>query len=303
MGIYDRDYYRKEGPSFLGSLASPGQVCKWLVIVNVGIYILQLVTDSPGRFGDLGFVTESLSMKPVETFKGLQIWRLLTAAFLHDPDNFFHIVWNMFFLWWLGNEMEELYGHREFLAFYLVAAVVGNAFWGIIKLLNPPVPMPSALGASGAVTAVLVLYTLHFPTRRIYFWFISVPMWLLTIIYVGADLHSLLRGNSAMSGVAVECHIGGAALALAYWQFDWRFAGFWPSLRGRASRKPRLRLYREEVAAPVVAAAPSERVDEQLEAKVDRVLEKVAQVGVENLTPEEQALLKRASEIYKRRRT
>jgi len=271
------------------------------VFVNVGVYILQCVTAPHGGFGDGGFVTEALSMNPVETFKGLQLWRLVTAAFLHDPDSFFHIIWNMFFLWWLGNEMEEMYGHREFLTFYLVAAVVGNAFWGIVKLLNPPVPMPSALGASGAVTAVLVLYTLHFPTRRITIWFISIPMWLMTVVFVGGDLHALLRGVD--SRTAVECHIGGAAFAFAYWQFDWRLATAWPSLRIRTRRKPRLRLYREEAAAPVVAAAPREASDEHLEAKVDRVLEKVAKVGVENLTPEEQALLKRAAEIYKRRRS
>ena len=44
MGIYDREYYRKEGPSFLDSFATKGQVCKWLVILNVGIWVLQLLT-------------------------------------------------------------------------------------------------------------------------------------------------------------------------------------------------------------------------------------------------------------------
>jgi hypothetical protein len=56
------------------------------------------------------------------------------------------------------------------------------------------------------------------------------------------------------------------------------------------------------VAAPV-AAGPAEHVDEQLEAKVDMVLEKLGRVGVQNLTPEEQAILRRASEVYKKRRT
>src|SRR5438094_821233 len=35
MGIYDRDYYRREGQSFLGSLTERGTVCKWLIGVNV----------------------------------------------------------------------------------------------------------------------------------------------------------------------------------------------------------------------------------------------------------------------------
>jgi membrane associated rhomboid family serine protease len=310
MGIYDRDYYRKEGPSFLGSLATTGEVCKWLVIINVAVYILQCVTAPHGEVADAGFFTNAFAMDPVKTFSGFQLWRLVTAAFLHDPSSIFHLVWNMFFLWWLGHEMEELYGHREFLAFYLMAAIVGNALWGLMKVLNPPLQMVigthpyQALGASGAVTGVLVLYALNYPTRIIYFWFIPIPMWLIATIFVGKDVHALLRGMDDF-GVAVACHVGGAAFALAYWQFEWRLAGIWSAFRGvkaRVRSQPRLRIYREEAAAPV-AALSSDPVDEQLEAKVDQVLEKLGRVGKDNLTPEEQEILKRASEVYRKRRT
>src|SRR5438105_2965808 len=43
MGIYDREYYRKSGPSFLGSIGAPGQVCKWLIGINIAVFILQLL--------------------------------------------------------------------------------------------------------------------------------------------------------------------------------------------------------------------------------------------------------------------
>ena len=46
MGIYDREYYRREGPSYLGSFMERGKVCKWLIIINVVCYGLQLFSPA-----------------------------------------------------------------------------------------------------------------------------------------------------------------------------------------------------------------------------------------------------------------
>ena len=68
--------------------------------------------------------------------------------------------------------------------------------------------------------------------------------------------------------------------------------------------RPRLHVYRDEPRQPVpVAAPPSGDVDEQLEAKLDAVLEKVARTGKDSLTDNEKQILMRASEIYKKRRS
>ena len=50
MGIYDRDYYRNEGPSFLGSITSTTQVCTWLIVINVAVFFVQMM-DLRGAFG------------------------------------------------------------------------------------------------------------------------------------------------------------------------------------------------------------------------------------------------------------
>ena len=84
----------------------------------------------------------------------------------------------------------------------------------------------------------------------------------------------------------------------------------WQRQIQRPRARPRLRVYHEEAsqAAPPVAvveapAATSHDVDEQLEAKLDAVLEKVARFGQESLTDVERQLLLRASELYRKRRT
>src|SRR5262245_17511006 len=115
MGIYDRDYYRREGPSFLDHITSGGKVCKWLIAINIVAFILQLLTrraDIPveleGVFRQLGAdfpgrspFTDALDLDVKAVMHG-QVWRLLTCAFLHAPDSIYHILFNMLFLWWFG---------------------------------------------------------------------------------------------------------------------------------------------------------------------------------------------------------
>src|SRR5581483_3429262 len=134
MGIYDRDYYRRDGPSFLEHITSGGLVCKWLIAINIVAFILQLLTrrhDIPAEletiFRHIGATmpggspfTEAFELDSSKVMHG-QVWRLLTYAFLHAPDNIYHILFNMLFLWWFGREVEEIYGHREFLCMYLTA--------------------------------------------------------------------------------------------------------------------------------------------------------------------------------------
>src|SRR5438067_895432 len=126
MGIYDRDYYRKEGPSFLGTLASRAPVCKWLILINVIVFFIQLATNYRhpvyNSLLEGGPVTDALILKPEAVVHG-EVWRLLTYAFLHSVETPWHILFNMVFLWWMGHELEEMYVSREFLTLYLVSAV------------------------------------------------------------------------------------------------------------------------------------------------------------------------------------
>ncbi len=101
MGIYDREYYRRDGPSFLQSLTERGKVCKWIILANVGVFVIQVVS---GTSGDRWF-TEALELRTWDVLHG-ELWRLLTYAFLHDPTSVFHILFNMLFLWWFGTEIE-----------------------------------------------------------------------------------------------------------------------------------------------------------------------------------------------------
>ena len=159
MGIYDRGWYRNEGPSFLDSLANRGRVCWWLIAINVGVFIVQVLSrpaqdpwmrtliDPDGPF------TSAFILDVNKVMDG-QVWRLLTYAFLHSTASLWHIAMNMLFLYLFGREIEDLYGAGEFLAFYLVAAVVGGvAFVHHANLAALPPGTQNLHGRAATVSA------------------------------------------------------------------------------------------------------------------------------------------------------
>lgn len=302
MGIYDRDYYRKDGPSFLGTLGGRTRVCKWLIVINAGVFILQLLTRQQNN---LGPITSWLQLDVQQVASG-QIWRLLTYAFVHSPYMLWHVLFNMLFLWWFGSDVEDIYGPREFLAIYLVGAFLGGVACEAAWLMGMTGAV-QVIGASGAVMTVLVLCALHYPTRVIYlFLFLPVPIWLCVVYMVGSDLLGMLGVFETQ--VAFAAHLGGAAFGFLYYKWQGRLLDLWPGLpaaREKRRARPQLRIYRdEETGEPVpVAAPPSQDSDEHLEAKVDAVLEKVAQFGQSSLTDSERQILLKASEVYRKRRS
>jgi membrane associated rhomboid family serine protease len=307
MGIQDRDYYRNEGPSVLDSLMPSGLVCRWLIGINVVVFLAQVLSRT--EHNPVGWVNQWFELN-VRAVEHGQVWRLLTFAFLHA--DIWHIFFNMLFLWWFGSDVEQLYGRMEFLAIYLISAVLGGAayeIWGVIQADPRP-----CIGASGAVTTMLVLCAMHFPRRVILvFAVLPVPIWLFAVFSVLRDAYGLFTETN----VAVVVHLAGAAFAVAYYKLQHSVTEVVSGLMWWRNRGPRTRLKlfqpdpeREEPVAVSASSsassstmAPAIVVDEHLEAKLDAVLAKIAKSGKESLTKQEQEILQRAAQMYKRRRT
>ncbi len=304
MGIYDREYYRGEtgGSGWFGTVPP---VCKAIIAINVVVFL----------FEQLGKVdlAETFAASPESVLHHYRVWQLLTATFLHVGP--MHVLMNMWLFWIVGREMEQLYGSRDFLAFYLSAAVVSTLTWVLVAGAansHSPVPM---MGASGAVMGTMMLYTLFFPRREMLFFFIPMPIWLLTAIYLGYPLFPVIAGGS--TNIAIESHLGGAGFAYLFKTFDLRLSRF---ASGRSLR-PGLRISspapREKTRsrapnpsrtpASVGTAAKSGQAsvipEEQLDARLDEVLAKIAREGRSGLTEDEQRVLQEASRRARIRRS
>lgn len=307
MGIHDREYYRGEstGSTWFGRV-SP--FCNAIIAVNVVVFLVQqLPSVAPEQT-----VNDWFAASPEYTFKHYRLWQLLTATFLHG--NPLHILGNMWFLYIIGKEMESLYGGKDFLAFYLLAAVFSTLIWVLIAAFSQPTAF--MLGASGAVMGVVTLYTLFYPRRELHlFGIVPMQMWVLWVIFMIFPLIPGFRGANEAQ-VAFESHLGGAVFALAYKQFDLRLSRFMP---GRLF-KPRLRAFtrpREpsrsrapssswttsSVGGSSKGASVSVLPEEQLDARLDEVLAKIAREGRSGLTEEELRVLQEASRRARIRRS
>jgi len=288
MGIHDREYLRDESPRGF-QLRAPSSMVMTLIIVNAGFWLADMIffsTRGPYQhilMGAMACSAESL-MYP------WLWWQLLTAGFAHDPNDIWHIAFNMFMLWMFGRTVEPRLGKWEFLRFYLLAIVVGSLVFSgrqlmIVMLGADPA---SCLGASGAVTAVTILFALQNPQATIYFMMLfPMKAWVFAVILVGVNV----LGTFGDSNVAFDVHLAGAAFAFAYWQFGWNIGRMIPSslgeglsgLRSRLRGKPKLRVHAPDADEPQRYAAQ--------DAEADRILVKIDREGIESLTPRERKIL------------
>ena len=250
---------------------------KTLVIATLVVYFFQIL---PGAGA---FITSWGALVPYLTFIQGQIWRAVTYMFLHGSP--FHILFNMLMLWMFGVEIENMWGTRRFVAFYLICGA-GSAMFSILNLFNSELSLIPVIGASGAVLGVLTIYAYYFPHRQVLLFFI-LPV-NIRIIVVGYALYSLF-GTIAPRGVISHLtHLGGIVVALLYLKLYPLISDWYRQFRVDASE----RQMRKE------AERRAERA-RYFEQKVDPILEKISKEGMEALTAAEKKILKEASKIDK----
>jgi membrane associated rhomboid family serine protease len=304
MGIHDRDYYREDSGGFsLGKWSATN----WLVLATCAVFVLQMLTQdfTNGRRHESPI--EKFGVYSTERILQGEAWRLLTCVFLHA--DLWHLAFNMLVLWWAGSRIEELYGRTEFTCFYLFSGAFANLIRFALEAANV-LPPSLALGASGAVMAVLVLYAFHDPYHKVSLFFVvTVPLWFCVVLYIAFDLLGAL--GMGRDGIGHVAHLGGALFGFLYWRTSFRFHRLVPALPSGAKRAkvPALRVVHPDDDVDGAPEPPSydtpvpDGADEEpFETKVDRVLAKVGKTGQESLTPEEREILFRASEVYKKRR-
>jgi membrane associated rhomboid family serine protease len=289
MGLENRDYYREREPvARLG-----GSVVVQLIVLNCIVFLANLFFG-----GDQQRIVRALELAPESLLRPLEWYRLLTYGFTHDPANIVHILFNMIGLYSFGRVLEDRFGWKEFLRFYLLAIVLSGFVWAARNLLFDQVLVANVggqamrhvlFGASGGVTAVVLLFCLLYPRATVLlFMVVPAPAWVLGIIVVATDM---LAGHD---GIAHDVHLTGGLFALGYWYFGWNF-GRLPGM-AELSRWGR-GLGNSLGPKPALRVHDPESHYEDLDAEGDRVLEKLNREGEQSLTRRERQIL----EAYSRR--
>ena len=182
-----------------------------LIALNAIVYLF--TTYQSGFMQISQHWIDKLSFIPILLLNPSQWYRLISSMFLHA--NIFHILFNMYFLYIFGREVESILGRWRYITLYIVGGLAASLFHvgfsSAIGLYNLLIP---ALGASGAISAVLGAALLLYPHRRMTVcWFIWFIPWCFNIRTVYLLLFwfatQVLYGYAVVSGTAFFAHVGG----------------------------------------------------------------------------------------------
>jgi membrane associated rhomboid family serine protease len=272
----------RDGFSFGGFQLS--SVVKRLIIANVAVFVVTSVLPD-------SFTAEWLAFRPDHVLT--RPWGAFTYMFVHA--DLMHLVMNMLVLFFFAPPLEDRWGSREFLRFYLICGLGGV----LLSFLLAP---SGLVGASAACYGVMLAFALAWPDAPIYFWGIF-PIKAKYLVGFFFLLTVMSAFGSAGGPVAHMAHLGGFLTGLIYLKADWRPKAQLAALKKRTTQARRLAIVpRDEEPTPPPARAGAWRTADEsaLLDAVDRVLDKISAEGMSALTPEERGVL---DEVSRRHRT
>jgi membrane associated rhomboid family serine protease len=282
-------------------------VIKNLLIINAAVFFIQMLANNLLLGGKpLWYILNMwFALNPLAEGFNFQIWQLITYQFMHG--GFSHIFFNMLMLWMFGMEIENYWGSKKFLVYYLLCGIVAGLFQLFINPLLVDTPAVT-IGASGAVYGVLIAFALMFPDRYIFLYFL-VPIKAKYLIGFLIVLEFMLV-DSAQSNVAHLAHLGGALAGFLFIMFDKSIdvplkrmlnissgyrsgSQFQNPFSGFSDKFNRRKEDIEE--ANYYDINRSEDTDEITQAEIDAILDKISESGYQNLTEREKRILFEAS--------
>jgi len=200
---------------------------KALLAANIAVYLMQLLLPDSAL---LAFMLWPLDMTGglAGTPYGFLPWQLVTYGFMHGGIG--HLLFNMLALVMFGAPLEQTWGQRRFLTYFLVC-VAGAGLCQLLvvtwSLQGYGMLIPT-VGASGGVFGLLLAYGLLFPNQRVMLLFPPIPMKARTLVIVYGVISLLFGVSGTQSGVAHFAHLGGMLfgwLMIRYWRGQPPFTG------------------------------------------------------------------------------
>lgn len=250
---------------------------------------------------------EKYLFSPEDILAGKQYWRLISSAFLHVDGR--HLLFNMVSLYLFGEGIEFVYGPAQLYLIYF-ASVLGGSLLSLFMHRHHDY---RACGASGGVSGIIFASIFLFPGGDIFIMFIPVgiPSWLYAIIFMGASFYGM---KARKDNVGHDAHLGGAIVGFGITALlhpiilETSPLLFWAVLS--ASVLMLLYLLRNPLFLPSHAFKEEKivwptlsdfKLNKPEKFKVDALLDKVSEHGLDSLTEQERAYLDGVSDKYRRR--
>lgn len=185
-----------------------------IVILNALIFFLWHIPSE-----NMQHIMNENFLISYDALKSGRFWTLLTSEFSHNA--FFHIFLNMYILMSFGSAVESVLGPKSFLKFYLTAAIVASLSHALASAYFLGAPELPALGASGAIAGVILVFSLVFPREKVFLLgFIPMPALVGALLFIGLDIWGLVE-QAGGSGLPIGhgAHLGGAFTGVLYYLF------------------------------------------------------------------------------------
>lgn len=193
--------------SFNITIAAP-----FILFLNTMVFLMWMFgSENPNSFMSRNFLVSW------DALLDGRIWTLITSAFSHNM--FLHFFINMYVFWGFGRLIESIIGARAFFKFYIYAGITSSLAHALTSSYLMNMPDLPALGASGSVAGIILLFSLMFPKERILLLgIIPMPAIVGALAFVGLDLWGL----SAQAGghglpIGHGAHLGGSLFGLLYY--------------------------------------------------------------------------------------
>jgi len=300
--------YRR--PGMFGGFTMFPPVIKILLVSNIAIYLIFNLILAGIQIEGVpvdNFIIKYFALIPIDL--GFYPWQLITYMFLHG--GFFHLLLNMFALWMFGVELENMWGQKRFMNYYLLCGIGA----GLCNLLIAPLftSVGPTVGASGAIYGILVAFGYLFPDRKIFIYgIIPVKAKYLVIFYMLLEVFAVAGGTD--SQIAHMAHLGGGVVGLIYMMIVFKKSGGFFDTSTIKNKFNNLSKENKTYAPPVFSNGAKNKKENVPEAKykelevtdykkemetrqkdaqdkIDAILDKLSAGGYQSLTEEEKKVL------------
>lgn len=194
-------------------------VNRMLLIINIIIFLIYWLSAQGILFPTkvASQIDDKFVMVPQQIVRGEKLYTLVTSMFMHA--DWWHLLGNMLFLYIFGDNVEDIFGHGGYLAFYVVCGLAA-AFTHIASLylgLTYPADFGiGVIGASGAISGVLGAYFVLFPKAKILTWaaYFILPIPAVLLLGFWFLLQWLFGLFDVGSEIAYWAHIGGFIMGM-----------------------------------------------------------------------------------------
>jgi membrane associated rhomboid family serine protease len=258
-------------PRNIGSMAAITPAVKFLLILNVSIFLIEAVLRIP---------LSAFFALPAIWWETWSFGSLFTYMFVHANST--HLFVNMLGLFFIGPAVEQTIGSYRFFVLYYLSGILGGLGWSLLAG-----PGSFCVGASGALMGILGAFGAFYPNVKLLLWFIlPIKAWVLVTLLVIWELY-LTVGVQETGGIANAAHLMGALAGICY---------------AMTLKHPNLPAYLKEKIPGLGKSAPNSHprrpkngTGQLSREEVDRILDKIGREGMGALSLREREMLKKAT--------